>query len=281
MSYSDSFESICTVLTRASEEYEDFFAKEELLTEVLSDDALHNIIRPNSERLRVADGRYRLDDLLYAMLKHVPHPLGQRYVAICLHIAHQKGKDGVVNAAKAWLDNLLLPSPLVYLFPLRLRTTSASVFALSRYKKTWPASSQTPTIVTTMEQVDSVTPDDQSILGNAVIILPLPPLFCLLHQLQVAVREEYRCAITKIFDSARAEKLLQEERIGEIPKRVGQHAMEATHIIPFLLNGLYGRAIADLQIVHNVLSFSHFTHLCNRRTLLGLWICFGPGRELT
>ena len=56
MSYSDSFESICTVLTRASEEYEDFFAKEELLTEVLSDDALHNIIRPNSERLRVADG---------------------------------------------------------------------------------------------------------------------------------------------------------------------------------------------------------------------------------
>ena len=76
MSYSDSFESICTVLTRASEEYEDFFAKEELLTEVLSDDALHNIICPNSERLRVADGRYRLDDLLYAMLKHAPHPLG-------------------------------------------------------------------------------------------------------------------------------------------------------------------------------------------------------------
>ena len=109
MSYSDSFESICTVLTRASEEYEDFFANEELLTEVLSDDALHNIIRPNSERLRAADGRYRLDDLLYAMLKHAPHPLGQRYVAICLHIAHQKSEDGVVNAAKAWLDNLLLP----------------------------------------------------------------------------------------------------------------------------------------------------------------------------
>ena len=93
--------------------------------------------------------------------------------------------------------------------------------------------------------------------------------------------KEYRCAITKIFDSAQAEKLLQEERIGEIPKRVGQHAMEATHIIPFLLNGLYGRAITDLQIVRNVLSFSHFTHLCNRRTLLRLWICFGPGREST
>jgi hypothetical protein len=115
LSCSDPVESICTVLTCASEEYEDLFAKEGLLTEVVSGDALHNIIRPNSERLRAADGRYRLDDLLYAMLKHAPHPLGRRYVAICLHIAHQKGEDGVVNAAKAWLDNLLLPSPLVYL----------------------------------------------------------------------------------------------------------------------------------------------------------------------
>jgi hypothetical protein len=111
---SDSFESICTILTCASEEYEAFFAQEALLTEVLSDDVLHNIIRPNSERLR-ADGRYRLDDLLYAMMKHAPHPLGRRYVAICLHIAHQRGEDGVVNAARLWLDKLLLPSPFVYL----------------------------------------------------------------------------------------------------------------------------------------------------------------------
>jgi hypothetical protein len=111
---SDSVESICTVLTCASEEYEDIFAQESLTTEVLSEDALNKIIRPNSERLRAADGRYRLDDLLYAMLEHAPHPSGKRYVAICLHIAHQKGEDGVVNAAKAWLDNLLLPSSLIH-----------------------------------------------------------------------------------------------------------------------------------------------------------------------
>ncbi|KAN0132173.1 hypothetical protein V8E53_009939 [Lactarius tabidus] len=211
---SDSVESICTVLTCASEEYEDIFAQESLPTEVLSEDALNKIIRPNSERLRAADGRYRLDDLLYAMLEHAPHPSGKRYVAICLHIAHQKGEDGVVNAAKAWLDNLLLP-----------------MLAISRRKKTQPASSQTPTIDTTMEHIESATRDDQSNLRNAV-----------------ALREEYRCAITKIFDNARAEKLLREERIGEIPKGVGQHPMEAAHIIPFLLNGFDGRAISSPQI---------------------------------
>jgi hypothetical protein len=107
---SDSAESICAVLTRSPEEYEVLFANEDFLTEALSDDALNSIIRPNRERLRAADGRYRLDDLLHAMLKHAPHPLGRRYVAVCLHIAHQKGEEGVVNAAKAWLDNLLLPS---------------------------------------------------------------------------------------------------------------------------------------------------------------------------
>jgi len=112
---SDSAESISSVLTCASNQYQSFYDGE-MLTEVLSDEALRNIIRPNSARLREADRRYRLDDLLSAMLEHAPHPLGQRYVAICLHIAHQKGEDGVVNAAKAWLDNLLLPSPFLYLY---------------------------------------------------------------------------------------------------------------------------------------------------------------------
>ena len=114
---SDSVESICTVLTCASEEYEDIFSQEDLPTEVLYEDALNKIIRPISERLRAADSRYGLDELLYAMLKHAPHSSGRRYVAICLHIAHQKGEDGVVNAAKAWLDNLLLPSTLFHLSP--------------------------------------------------------------------------------------------------------------------------------------------------------------------
>jgi hypothetical protein len=51
------------VLTCASEEYEVLFANEDFQTEGLSDDALHGIIRPNREKLRAADGRYRLDDL--------------------------------------------------------------------------------------------------------------------------------------------------------------------------------------------------------------------------
>lgn len=112
---SDSADSTYTLPTFTSKEFKDIYDNESLLTEVLSDEALHNIIGPNSARLREADRRCRLDDLLSAMLKHAPHPSGRRYVAVCLHIAHQKGGDEVVNAAKAWLDNLLLPSPFVYL----------------------------------------------------------------------------------------------------------------------------------------------------------------------
>jgi hypothetical protein len=82
--------------------------------QVLCDHVLRSIILPNSARLRLADPRCRLDDMLSAMLKHAPHPLGQRYVAICLLAAHQKGEDGVVTVAKAWLDNLFLPSTFVY-----------------------------------------------------------------------------------------------------------------------------------------------------------------------
>src|SRR6266702_1724222 len=115
LSRSDSAELTCTVLTRTSEEFQELYDNERLLTEVLSDKALRNIIGPNSARLREADRRYRLDDLLSAMLEHAPHPLGRRYVAVSLHVAHQKSEDGVVNAAKAWLDNLLLPSPFACL----------------------------------------------------------------------------------------------------------------------------------------------------------------------
>ena len=99
-----------------SGEYKDFYDNKTLLTEVLAEDVLRNVIRPNSARLREADRRYRLDDLLFAMLHDAPHPLGQRYVAVCLHIAHQKGGDGVVNVARAWLDNLFLPSLFIYVY---------------------------------------------------------------------------------------------------------------------------------------------------------------------
>jgi len=109
----DSAESICSILTCASEEYQDIYNNESLLTSVLAEDVLLNVIRPNSARLRAADDRYRLDHLLTGMLNHAPHPSGERYVAVCLYVAHQKCEDGVVKAAKAWMDKLLLPSPFV------------------------------------------------------------------------------------------------------------------------------------------------------------------------
>jgi len=107
----------CTVLTSTSEDYQTFFDNSSLLTDVLCDGVLCNTIHPNMGRLHAADQQCRLDDLLTAMLMHAPHPLGQRYVAFCLHIAHQKGVDEVINAAKAWLDYLMFPSPFVYLSP--------------------------------------------------------------------------------------------------------------------------------------------------------------------
>lgn len=118
-------ESICTVLTCLCEEYNSWYHNEKLLTEVLSHDAQHSVITPNTTRLRAASNQYRLDHLLLAMLNHAPHASGTRYVAICLHIANQKGEDGVVNAAKAWFDNLFFPSLLNSVrlsFSLRLLT---------------------------------------------------------------------------------------------------------------------------------------------------------------
>jgi hypothetical protein len=114
---SNSTESTCTVLTVTSEDYENLYYNENFRTEVLSDDALRNIISPNRARLRAADSRCRLDDLLIALLEHAPHPLGQRYIALSLHVAHQEGIDGVIDAAKAWLDGMLLPSVFIYLSP--------------------------------------------------------------------------------------------------------------------------------------------------------------------
>lgn len=115
---SDSAESIHTVLTCTSDEFNDFYDNTRLSNEALVQEALDDIIDPNMTRLRDADKRYRLHDLLSAMLLHAPTPLGQRYVAVCLHIAHQKGEDGIVNAAKAWLDNLFFPSLSIFLITI-------------------------------------------------------------------------------------------------------------------------------------------------------------------
>jgi len=110
----DSPESIHAILTCNSDEYWDSFDNQTLPTDVLSNAAVENIIRPNSERLRAADKRYCLDLLLSALLDHAPHPLGKRYIAVCLDIANEKGHDGVVNAARVWMQYLLLPSQFVY-----------------------------------------------------------------------------------------------------------------------------------------------------------------------
>ena len=74
---SDAAESIFAVLSCSSEEYQDFFNNDSLLTEALSDDMLYKIIHLNSERLHKADKNYWLDKLLSAMLEEAPHPDGQ------------------------------------------------------------------------------------------------------------------------------------------------------------------------------------------------------------
>lgn len=102
-----SVESTCTILSCTSDQFLEFHAG--YSTSVLAEDAA-KIIAKNCQRLRAANKRYRLDDFLSAMLVHAPHPPGQRYVAVALHIAHEKGEDAVVDVAKAWMDNLFLPS---------------------------------------------------------------------------------------------------------------------------------------------------------------------------
>ncbi|KAH9020419.1 hypothetical protein EDB84DRAFT_567649 [Lactarius hengduanensis] len=206
---SDSLESICSVLTIASDEFDVVYENETIPTDVLIDEA-RNIIGKNRARLREAEHRYRLDDLLSAMLLHAPNSLGQRYVAICLHIAHEKGEDGVVNAAKAWSDNLLLPMLAIY-----------------KAMKTEPASSQTPTIDVTMQHIESASRNDQRLLRTR--------------------REQYRCAITKVFDSARVGKLQTERRFGEIPPGANSD-MAAAHIVPFSLNKFNDKVISSPEI---------------------------------
>ncbi|KAH9003344.1 hypothetical protein EDB86DRAFT_2826509 [Lactarius hatsudake] len=211
---SDPTEFICDVLTCTSKDYQDLYDNDRLATEVLSDGALRNIIHPNCARLRAADSQYHLDDLLGAMLEHAPHPLGQRYVAVCLHLAHQRGEDEVVNIAKAWLDYLLLP-----------------ILAASVDINSEPPTSQTFTIDT---HIESASPDDQSIL-----------------------RDNYRCAVTKIFDRTRALKLKKEGRAGEIPRKEAQSQMKAAHVIP-LVDNFDERIIRSLVLIDSTRTLNMF-----------------------
>ena len=125
---SDSFSSILTT----SEEYQTLYGNKRLLTEDFSNQALHDVILPNITSLRGADEQHHLDGLLRGMLKHAPHPLRERYVAVSLLIAQQRGEDVLVRTAKAWLDHLVIPSQFIYNYrfcPLTL----CSVLELSKY----------------------------------------------------------------------------------------------------------------------------------------------------
>ncbi|KAH8995218.1 hypothetical protein EDB86DRAFT_2922821 [Lactarius hatsudake] len=104
------------------------------------------------------------------------------------------------------------------------------MLAISKAVKTEPASSQTPTIDTTMQYIESASRKDQPTLRS-----------------KVALRERYHCAITNAFDITLARKLAKERRAREIPD-VAQHPMEAAHIIPFLLNKFDDKVISSPQI---------------------------------
>ena len=133
-----------------------------------------------------------------------------------------------------------------------------------------------------MEHIESATRNEQHVLRKAVSITGIhPSYFYLLHSFQVALREQYHCAITKAFDSAREEELSREERFEEIPEGVAQAQMEAAHTIPFFLNDFDGKAITNPQLVRDIFSFPLLTHLRHRRTLPRLGTCFGRGREST
>jgi hypothetical protein len=88
--------------------------------------------------------------------------------------------------------------------------------------------------------------------------------------LQVAQREQYRCAITKIFDVARSKKLIEAGRLDEIPKDP-QSFMEAAHIIPFSLNKFDDKVINSPQIVRDSFLLSFSIQLCLQTDAARTW----------
>ena len=88
-----------------SEEYNNLFHNEKRLTKALSDGVLREVVCQHkatcSER-PISPGQ--------PFVGHV----GARATSVgAMTIAHRKGEDKVFNAAKAWLDNLFLPSPFL------------------------------------------------------------------------------------------------------------------------------------------------------------------------
>ena len=135
------------------------------------------------------------------------------------------------------------------------------VLAISKARKTEPASSQTPTIDITMEHTESASRKDQRHLRTEVsTVLCFVFAHCYTKMIQVAKREQYRCAITKAVDRARVEELEKEECFDEIPEGA-QLIMRAAHVIPFLLNNFNDKIINSPHIVRDVICFLLSTHL--------------------
>ena len=88
-----------------SEEYNNLFHNEKRLTEALSDSVLRDVVR---QRKATCSERPISPRQPFVGL------VGARATSVgVMTIAHQKGEDRVFNAAKAWLDNLFLPSPFL------------------------------------------------------------------------------------------------------------------------------------------------------------------------
>ncbi|KAJ7242608.1 hypothetical protein B0H12DRAFT_848942 [Mycena haematopus] len=141
------------------------------------------------------------------MLSNAPNPLGARYVAVALYVADTKNDDGqfIVDAAKAWLNQFVLP-----LLTITMDNQSESE----------PSSSQTLTLDQTAQATQSADEAEQRKFRTSL-----------------AKRERYHCAITHTFDRDRIEYLDELQRSHEVP-RVPAHRMVATHIIPFFPNSL-------------------------------------------
>jgi hypothetical protein len=236
-----SISSFCSTLSINPDEFLDFFDNDNYNTGVLVTEA-HGIVEKHRPRLIMAappgpgSKRYRLDKLLDAMLSYAPNPLGARYVAVALHVAATKNDEGqsIVMAAKAWLDQFVLPSEAFSSFVLSTLTKStAIVLTISMDNRSEPSSSQTPTLDETAQVIESADRKEQREFRASVS--QIDPWFLSIKLSQLAKREDYYCAITRAFDRERVEYLDAHQRSHEVPHAAARK-MVAAHIIPLFLN---------------------------------------------
>ncbi|KAJ7622994.1 hypothetical protein B0H17DRAFT_1112146 [Mycena rosella] len=200
-----SISSFCSTLSINSDDFLEVFENDHYDNDELVSEA-HGIVNKHRRSLIQAapkGSKYHLDKLLDAMLDHAPTPLGARYVAVALHVAATKDDNGssVVGAAKAWLDQLVLP-----------------MLTIATDNRSEPSSSQTPTLDETAQVIESAGRKEQREFRTSL-----------------AKRERYYCAITQTFDRDRVDFLDAQQRSNEVP-RVPAHKMVAAHIIPLFLN---------------------------------------------